>query len=297
MAGETSGFYNFSPEEAEKYLIGQGLEPPKPRHEIDLETGNHIAFRMQQVERAAIFEDGRHQTNAEHCYAMTHLALWIIERERLDLDFGLVAAYITTHDDKEAYGGDTPIMGNPELLKTKVPREAAGYVLYQADLAMVPRVAGKADDYEWGNSPEKHFTNGIDAVEAGFQALNTHCALQRERKDDFRVMMNKQLRKASSDETTLYYMEWISREIGSHWEEWGCPSIDGDPQEIIDNIIAEIENEKTTTAEVISFIPRLFNPSKPAKADPAPIIDTVGNLRLIDDYRRPDQHPPTEPAA
>lgn len=264
-------------DEAAIYLTEEhGYTLRRPRGDFDTDLGNHIAFGMQNEFRAAQYEDGRRQNDAEHSYALAINCLWIVKSERPDLDLGKVLALALTHDNLEHYSKDTPVF-DEEALRTKKARELAGYSLYREDISHIPQLRALTDNYKFGDGPEERFVDGMDAVEAGLFALNTKGALQRERNDDFETMCRKHLAKASKDETALYYMEELLIVLGRKWEEWGCKPFDEDPMLLVNRLVHELPTNQSDTDPEPDPTPPNTPQAKPA--------DHIGELVVLSEWR------------
>lgn len=257
------GYDVIDPPQAEAYLVDEGHNPdlPQPRGELDMITGYHIALRMQTLKRAALHENGEFQTNADHSYALGHMAVRIALSERPDLDAGKVSIMSGIHDEKETFGDDTPVF-NKEMLATKPYREKAGHVLLITDLEDNPRLVALHEEMEEGKSPEARFVKGMDKVEALMFTLHTRAMLQRSRgEDDFNELVEVMLAKTSVDPTAFKYAGLILKEIGNKWIGWECKPFEGNPDEIVDDVTRQIaENQLTEEpAQKAIPVPRLFS--------------------------------------
>lgn len=231
-------------EQARTFLVEQGFEwNSNPKGEIDIKTGSEFARRMQQIKRAAQYEDGTYQSNAEHNDRLLTFCL-NASNGRQDLDRLKIIGLAHIHDLKEVFSGDTPIFDS-KLEETKVLRETAAIAIltletYKNDAFMRSLI----NEYEAGESPEAKYVYAMDKLEPVQFALETKAKTQSVRKDDFLRLVNSQLPKTAIDPTVFDLMSKALKALGKKWIEWGCVPFEGNPEDIVDEAVRKIEQQK-----------------------------------------------------
>lgn len=213
---------------------------PMPAGLLDIITHAHIEWDMLHLGRAAEYEDGRPQSNAEHSWFLAQLCKQVAASQRPDLNRYKIIDMCDVHDKKEVYSDDTPIH-DESMLASKEEREQAGLLIYiMRDLEGNQYTRDIVEEYEKGESPEAKFVYAMDKFEPVIFALKTRATTQRKRNDDFIELVTKQLPKTLVDPTVFNLMVHGLRELGKHWEEWGCKPFEGDPDEIVQRVIDDI---------------------------------------------------------
>lgn len=230
------------PIQAEEYLVEVHHRVlPRPGGEIDKRTNYHLALALRDEKRAALDSNLEHQNVAEHTFFLSISATTIAANERPDLDRYKVGALVKIHDLIEAYCGDT-IITDEEAMKHKQWKEAAAMTRIRHDLAGSP-ILDDLEEYEKGESAEARFVYAMDKVEAYQFALNNRAALHLMREEKFETLVQMGLPKTFIDETAFNLMKDIFKEMGRKWPEWCTTSIDGDPNEIVEQEARKLEEE------------------------------------------------------
>ncbi len=290
-------------EGAETYLTEMhGIILPEAGGPTDAGTGYHLALALQRENRAAIYEGAeRRQNVAEHSAKLAITTVWKASKERPDLNSGTVSIMATFHDMIEAYGKDT-IITDEEALVSKPWREKAAMTLLRRDLHDSP-LLDVLEEYEACESPEARFVKAMDKVEAYQFALNSKATLHRLRKEDFADIVEVALPKAAIDHTAFGLMKEVLKQLGRKWEAWGCKPFEGDPDEIVESLAAEIEVAPAPqTIESIHEeldIDKIDTPLGPEGIGQQPELDPqrarqVGVV-LLSEYRAQRDRPPLPP--
>jgi 5'-deoxynucleotidase YfbR-like HD superfamily hydrolase len=237
------------PVDAEKYLWEvHGIERPVAKGEIDASTLYHVALRLQQEPRAALYyeedlvnnnEELPTQNVAEHSFKVAITAIVKSAKERPDLDVGKVAIMSLIHDLLEAYCKDT-VANDPVALKTKFLRETAGITLLKDDLGEDHPLIEYIDEYEECKVPEARFVKGRDKVEAYQFSLNNKAVLHKQRQEHFPEVVEQALTRAAIDRTAYKDMIAVMKQLGRMWHKWDCMPFDGDPDEIVDRLAIKV---------------------------------------------------------
>jgi hypothetical protein len=150
----------------------------------------------------------------------------------------------------------------------------------------------------------------MDKVEAYQFALANKAALHRERGERFEEIVIQALPKAVIDPTAFENMQYVLKQLGRKWEEWGCVPIDGDPEVMVDHISEILANNVVPLhAPYASRVPQdmlreavvlNFPERDTADEEPDETAGYVGSLAVMDEWRRngsdrPDPTPPGTP--
>lgn len=237
------------PEEARQILDEFALAEPSSKGPYDDITGSHVIWAMGSIERAAEYEDGRFQTNADHIARMGLLAIMMISSsERPELSPGRVAILSLVHELIEAFAYDTP-HHDVEANVSKSIRETAGKFLVEEFLEGNELLLNAHHEYHGQHTENARFTKALDVHETVDFAIRTRATTQRKHNDDFRVFARRKLSETVRDHTVHEHTKNLVRLIGRKWLDWGCKPFEGNSDEIIDDIEREIFENLRQQAE------------------------------------------------
>lgn len=109
-------------------------------------------------------DPARQETDAEHIFTLSFMALFLCESLKLELDTAKVLKYALTHDLVEAYAGDISVRHQDEAnLKLKKKREHAAFLKIKSDFGgSAPWLPKLIDNYEKQNDDESKFVYALD---------------------------------------------------------------------------------------------------------------------------------------
>lgn len=237
-------------EEVRALAAMAGVRPALPRTKhglFDIVTGAHMTAAQHAILRNARWPGGRQQSNAEHSHDLAMICLRALAHRQL-LDHGKVPVMCWCHDLKEVFGGDTPIYDAIRLM-TKEIREAIGYqLLVVRELQQNPYVYETMSEYEEPEevrNPEAVLVHAGDKFEPVHFGLNTDGYTYVHNGDDYERLVREQLPKTAGDPTIFDWMITGLRLTGEFWNDpWGCKPFEGDPVELIREVIREIVGER-----------------------------------------------------
>ncbi|NTW13783.1 MAG: HD domain-containing protein [Candidatus Moranbacteria bacterium] len=106
---------------------------------------------------------------ADHCFGMMILAILIIDRFGIGLDFSKVARMIVLHELGEVYGGDiTPVDGISDGEKYRIERDSVKRIFETYPGGEV--YVDMWEEYDAKTTKEAKFVAQIDKLEMAFQA-------------------------------------------------------------------------------------------------------------------------------
>jgi len=234
--------------------IGEGFEAPLNPRKFDEIAGIDIAYAWANVLRAAINENGREQSDAEHSAVSAQMAMEILPRFGYsDATVGWVVMVLMQHDRVEAPANDTGVFEeNPLIVATKHPREHAGRTILKdrdRDNPLLSRInlwlegnfsQENEEDLPWIKEV-MDLADGIEKLEPTTHALYNKCSTQKTRGDDIYTFIDKAIDKASSHPITRHLAIQASKYIAQKWQsKWGCkPHEYIDTDALVDKIAAE----------------------------------------------------------
>lgn len=130
-----------------------------------LDLYGNLIIPFMKIRRDIYFptEPGWHETDGEHAYTLSMLAITLAERMDLKLDTGLIAKYALVHNLVEVHAGDVSARANAEALANKAAREQEAYLLIKETyLSHAPWIAEYIEKYEKRNDEESKFVYAAD---------------------------------------------------------------------------------------------------------------------------------------
>lgn len=101
---------------------------------------------------------------ADHCFGMMILAILVIDRFDIGLDFTKVARMIVLHEIGEVYGGDiTPVDGVTDREKYRIEQESANRIFETYPGGDI--YVGTWEEYDAKITQEARFVDQIDKLE------------------------------------------------------------------------------------------------------------------------------------
>lgn len=165
----------------------------------------NLIIPFMKVRRDIYFptEPDRLETDGEHAYTLSVIAITLCERMKLDLDTGLIAKYALVHDLVEAHAGDVSARADDAALAQKAKREHEAFLLIkERHVEHAPWIAEHIEMYEKRTNDEARFVYATDKLMGAFSWLagdGTNWASNYPDKDgkDYRKVVERLRKKAS----------------------------------------------------------------------------------------------------
>lgn len=129
-----------------------------------LDLHRNLLVPFMQVRRDMPFpgENGRNETDSEHVFSLAMIAITVIERLGLKLDYGLVAKYCLIHDLVEAYAGDVSVRDHAAYVQKAIDEHEALQKIKTKFRLNAPWIAKYIEKYESKTDEESKFVYALD---------------------------------------------------------------------------------------------------------------------------------------
>jgi 5'-deoxynucleotidase YfbR-like HD superfamily hydrolase len=140
------------------------VPPEKLVQEIlDLYSGLLVPFMKVRRDISFPTEHERQETDGEHTFTISIVAITVAERLNLELNTGLIAKYGLVHDLVEAYAGDISALAEDELYYQKHVQEKAAFQKIKRKYSKsAPWIGELIEKYEQQADEESKFVYGVD---------------------------------------------------------------------------------------------------------------------------------------
>lgn len=202
--------------------------PPEKLVEEILELYSGLIVPFMKVRRDMPFptESERQETDGEHAFTVSLVAITVAERLDLKLDSGLIARYGLVHDLVEAYAGDVSVRTGGDAYHQKHQKEHESFLKIKEKYSRsAPWIIELIDKYEQQEDEESRFVYGIDKCMGGLVRMadggkswpdyypepdgsGIHKVIQRLRK------------KAETSKLALPFFDAMYKELDKRWPEW-----------------------------------------------------------------------------
>jgi 5'-deoxynucleotidase YfbR-like HD superfamily hydrolase len=130
-----------------------------------LDLYGNLLIPFMKIRRDIWFptEPEREETDGEHGYTLSMLAITLAERMKLNLDTGLIAKYALVHDLVEVHAGDVSARSDPVAIERKAQKEQEAFLIIKEKyLKNAPWIATYIEKYEERNDEESKFVYATD---------------------------------------------------------------------------------------------------------------------------------------
>lgn len=128
---------------------------------------SNLVIPFMKIRRDIWFptESFRQETDGEHAYTLSMLAITLAERMHLNLDTGRIAKYALVHDLVEVHAGDVSARSSTAALAQKADREQEAFLLIKDTyLHHAPWIAEYIEKYESRSDEESKFVYATDKL-------------------------------------------------------------------------------------------------------------------------------------
>lgn len=124
-----------------------------------------FSHQIRQVKRSMwVKDEEQFENDAEHCYQIALVSMFVIEENRLELDVFRAMGMAMVHDIVEVHAGDTPVYENSNYAKTKYEREAAAIKKLKADWPQLKLLHSLIDEFESKQTKESKLVSALDKL-------------------------------------------------------------------------------------------------------------------------------------
>jgi 5'-deoxynucleotidase YfbR-like HD superfamily hydrolase len=146
--------------------MGKVPGPEKLMDEL-LDLYKELVLPFMKIRRDMPFptEGERDETDGEHAYTLSMIAITLAERMKLNLDTGLIAKYALVHDLVEVHAGDVSARADAGTLAKKAKREQESFLLIKDKyLDHAPWIVEYIEKYESRQDDESKFVYAADKL-------------------------------------------------------------------------------------------------------------------------------------
>ena len=153
--------------------MGRKVTPQQAYDELMfLYTNLLIPFMKIRRDMPFPTEPNREETDGEHAFTLSMLALDLNEKLGLGLDSGLIAKYALVHDLVEVHAGDISVRADDNQLAGKAAAEAESLAKIRSDHADTsPWMISLIENYEARSDQESRFVYACDKLVGAFARI------------------------------------------------------------------------------------------------------------------------------
>jgi putative hydrolase of HD superfamily len=123
-----------------------------------------FTHEIRNVRRAMIFEDARHENDAEHGYQLALVAWFLVDNDNLNLNKYKAIGLAIVHDIAEAYAGDTTAFANAKDRAEQARREKRAIEKLKESWPTFTSLHDLIEEYEVGITTEAKFVSALDKL-------------------------------------------------------------------------------------------------------------------------------------
>lgn len=190
---------------------------------LDLYEGLLLPFLKVRRDMPFPSERGRQETDGEHAFTVSVIAITVAERMGLALDTGLIAKYGLVHDLVEAYAGDVSVRNGGRAYEEKDAAELEALDKIKDKYAdSAPWIPKYIEMYEEKADEESRFVNAIDKCMGALVRMADHGETwaeyyPEEDGSEFHRVVPRLRKKAASSPDGLLLFDAFYSELEKRW--------------------------------------------------------------------------------